>query len=79
MQMLKAFAMMISSAFCTCNKNNNNNTHTHTQKTCIKSITHLLCPTPLYPPPPLPILLYVYNKRNKAEMLSSVMINERKL
>lgn len=76
--MLKAFAMMISSAFCTCNKNNNNNTHTR-KKLALK-VLHICFALPLYTPPPTTtILLYVYNKRNKAEMLSSVMINERKL
>lgn len=40
---------------------------THKKKTCIKSITHFL-----------DVCVY-YNKRNKADMLSSVMINERKL
>lgn len=59
MQMLKAFAMMISSAFCTCNKNNNNNTHTH-KKLALK-VLHICFALPLYttPLPPPPISCYM--------------------
>lgn len=51
MQMLKAFAMMISSAFCTCNKNNNNNTYTLTKKLALK-VLHICFALPLYTPLP---------------------------